>query len=124
MASGEQALRGLLGLALRAGRLAVGDHAVRWALRRGQAALVIVAQDAGRASRRRFASLAARMQVPLLTYGSKASLGAMVGRGACAVLAVTDEGLAAAVGRRLAQGSARPGAESGGEPFVTQHSDL
>ena len=124
MAGAERGPWGLLGLARRAGRLAAGDHAVRYALQAGRAALVLLARDAGGACRRRFTGLAGRAGVPLVTYGSKAELGAVAGRGECAVLAVTDPGLAAAVRERLPGGAARPGAESGGEPFVAKHSDL
>ncbi|HEY8552202.1 MAG TPA: ribosomal L7Ae/L30e/S12e/Gadd45 family protein [Thermaerobacter sp.] len=116
--------KGLLGLARRAGRLAAGDHAVRFALQRGRAALVLVAEDAGAACRRRFAHLTAREAVPMVVWGRKADLGAAVGRSQCAVLAVTDKGLAAALRDRLSAGAGGTGAESGGEPFVTKHPHL
>lgn len=116
--------RGLIGLARRAGRLAAGDHAVRHAFQQGRAALVVVAADAGAACHRRFARLAARDAVPLVVWGGKGELGALAGRPQCAVLAVTDKGLAAALRERLTAGAGGTGAESGGEPFVTQHSHL
>lgn len=116
--------RGLLGLARKAGRLAAGDHAARHALQDGRAALVVVAEDAGAACRRRFAHLTAREAVPMVVWGRKAELGVLTGRPQCAVVAVTDKGLAAALRERLSAGAGGTGAESGGEPFVTQHSHL
>jgi len=118
----DQKITGLLGLARRGGLLVAGDHAVRYALQRKKAALVIVARDAGKACRRRFDLWTRRAGVPLYVYGDKAGLGAIAGRAECAVVAVRDRGLAAAVEQRLRGAAARPGAESGGEPFVSQHS--
>ena len=124
MPGGKGDPRGLIGLARRAGRLAAGDHAVRYALQEGRAALVVVAVDAGSACRRRFTHLAAQEAVPLYVWGQKGELGRLVGRPQCAVLAITDKGLASALRERLPAGAGGTGAESGGEPFVTQHSHL
>ena len=45
--TGKQKLLGMLGLARRAGKLAVGATAVEKLVRRGQSPLIVVASDAG-----------------------------------------------------------------------------
>ena len=94
----------LLGIARKAGRLEMGEEPVAAAARSGQARVILLAADAAENSARRAAHFAQRggmvlLQVPF----SKAELGGAVGRTACAMLAVTDAGLAAAVVKKLAQ---------------------
>ena len=93
----------LLGLALRGGRLAAGEDAVTDTVRAGKARLLLLASDASDRTRRYTASLAAEGQVLLLSLPcTKGELGRGLGRGDTAVAALTDAGLAAAVGQRLA----------------------
>lgn len=93
----------LLGLARKAGRIEVGEEPVGAAARAKQARLILVAADAADNSLRRarhFAQLG--NTVCLHTPYLKGALGSAVGRSACAMLALTDAGLAAAVAKRLA----------------------
>lgn len=94
----------LLGLALRGGNLAVGEEPVEDAAQGCRARLILLARDAAPGTRRR-AEAFARMGDCLLTETpfAKAELGRATGRTSAAVAALTDTGLAAAVGRRLAQ---------------------
>lgn len=93
----------LLGLALRGGRLAVGDEPAALAARAGEARLLLSAQDAGGSMLRRAEHLAETGHCVWLTVPfSKAELGGALGRGTAAIVAVTDLGLAAAVVKRLA----------------------
>ncbi len=97
----------LLGLALRGGNLAVGEAPVDEACRTGRAKLVLAAADAGN-SADRARRLAARAGVPFAALPrTKEQAGMALGRSSCAVLAVTDEGLAAAVRKRLAEEDGR-----------------
>lgn len=93
----------LLGLARKGGRVEVGEEPVGAAARARQARLILVAADAADNSLRRaqhFSQLGNTvcLQTPYL----KGALGGAVGRSACAMLALTDAGLAAAVAKRLA----------------------
>ena len=93
----------LLGLALRGGRLAVGEEPVALAARSGQARLILLASDAAGNTRRRAEYLAEESHclTASLPFG-KAELGGALGRSSAAVAALTDLGLAAAVAERLA----------------------
>ena len=93
----------LLGIACKAGRLAVGEEPVAAAARAHQARVLLLAEDAAANSVRRALHLAEGGRIPAAAVPfSKAELGRAVGRSACAVLAVTEPGLAHAVARRLA----------------------
>jgi len=103
MSGGNNNILSLLGLALRGGRLAVGEEPVALAARSGQARLILLASDAADNTLRRAEHLAQegrclRLSLPF----SKTELGGALGRGSAAVAALTDTGLAAAVTERLA----------------------
>lgn len=94
----------LLGLALRGGRLAVGEEPAALAAKAGQARLLLTASDAAENTLRRAERLAEEGHCLYLALPfTKAELGGALGRGSAAVAALTDLGLAAAVAERLAQ---------------------
>ena len=102
--SGNNGILSLLGLALRGGRLAVGEEPSALAAKAGQARLLLTAADAAGNTLRRAEHLAEEGHCLHLTLPfSKAELGGALGRGSAAVAALTDTGLAAAVAERLAQ---------------------
>lgn len=93
----------LLGLALRGGRLAVGEEPAALAAKAGQARLLLAASDAAGNTLRRMEHLAQEGHcLWLILPFSKAELGGALGRGSAAIAALTDTGLAAAVTERLA----------------------
>lgn len=94
----------LLGLARRAGRAELGEDGVGAALAAGKGRVVFLAADAAENSARRAAHFneghhAVIMRAPC----SKEELGSACGRASCAMLAVTESGLAAAAAEKLAQ---------------------
>lgn len=94
---------GLLGLARKAGKLEAGEEPVDAACRGHRAKLVLLAADAAENTARRAQRLCERTKVPWMqTPRTKAELGGQLGRASCAVLAFTDNGLAAAFAQKLA----------------------
>ncbi len=94
----------LLGLALRAGKLALGEEPVGAACRIHKAYLLLLAHDAADNTIRRALHYGqAGNSICLTLPHTKAELGASLGRGSCAMLAITDVGFAAMVAERLAQ---------------------
>lgn len=83
-----------MGLANRAGALAVGQASAREAFRDGRAALLIMAQDAGSAAQQKFGAQAERKRVPLVVARSGASVGASLGREFVSVTAVCPSAFA------------------------------
>ena len=94
----------LLGIARKAGRVEVGEEPAGAACRARQAKLLLVAADAAENSVRRAAHFAEAGKTPWLKAPwGKGELGGAVGRSACAMLALTDAGLAAALAEKLAR---------------------
>lgn len=105
----------LLGLALRGSNLAVGEEPVAEACKTGRARLVLTAGDAADNSARRARRWAESSGVPWAQVPwDKGTLGAALGRGSCAMAALTDRGLAAAFAQKLvrADEGLRPTLES------------
>ena len=93
----------LLGLARKAGRLEGGEEPVGAACRAHHARLVLLASDAAPNSCRRAAHFGQAGNVLFLELPfTKAELGFVLGRGSCAMLALTDAGFAASVLEKLA----------------------
>ena len=94
----------LVGLSHRAGKTAVGDEPVGAVARARDARLILVAGDAADNTLRRARHFAQAGQCLWLTvpYG-KEELGRASGCSSCAMLAVTDVGLASAIVSALAQ---------------------
>jgi uncharacterized protein len=96
----EHRIVSLIGLSLRAGRLAVGGAAVEQALDSAQVKLLLLAGDARAAAELpRVARAAAAGQA--LVWGNKEQLGAAVRRSEVGVLGILDDGFAKAVSRAI-----------------------
>ena len=97
-------LLNLIGLAQKAGRLAVGEEPTGAAARARDARLILVAADAAENSVRRVRHFADAGQCLWCRIGAdKDALGRAVGRSSCAMLAVMDIGFAEAVAKKLAE---------------------
>ena len=93
----------LIGLALRAGKLAVGEEPCALVCRARDCRLLLLASDAGASTLRRAQRMAEEGQCLTLTLPwDREALGGALGRNVCAVAAVTDLGLAKAVAEKLA----------------------
>ena len=92
----------MIGLAQRGGHLAVGEEPAGAACREKDCRLLLVAADAADNTRRRAESFAREGQcLRVILPCTREELGRAVGRGVCALAAVTDTGLALAVAERL-----------------------
>ncbi len=93
----------MLGLARRAGKLAYGDELVREVCFAHKARCVFLAGDAGASTAKKGAFYAEKANVPCvqLPHG-KIELGTAVGKSGCAIVAVTDIGLASSAVEKLA----------------------
>lgn len=101
-------LLNLIGLAQKAGRLAVGEEPTGAAARARDARLILVAADAAENSVRRVRHFADAGQCLWCRIGAdKDALGRAVGRSSCAMLTVTDIGFAEAIAKKLAEGDER-----------------
>ncbi len=100
----DNGLIGLIGLARKAGRAELGEEAVTAAAHGHKARLILAAADAADNTLHRARALGEAGNAPVLLTGlTKEELGAAAGRQSCALLAITDVGLAAQAAKKLAR---------------------
>lgn len=84
----------LLGLALRARKLAWGARATKASLRKGKVYLVLITEDASPRLQKEFRLLCQKTGVPLAIWGKKEEIGLALGKPPCTVVGVEEVGLA------------------------------
>ena len=82
---------GMLGLAMRAGAVLVGEGKAAEALRRGKVSVLVLAKDASENTQKKFKNLCNSRNVPVLEAGERNCLGKALGRDFVVTAAVTDE---------------------------------
>lgn len=106
----------LIGIAKKAGYIAVGEEPVGAAARARKARVILYASDAAAATVRRSASFAKVGNVYALPLQvTKAELGGVLGRSSCALVAITDAGLAAGIAKKIAAANPEQFAEAQSE---------
>ena len=95
----NEKIRGMLGLARRAGKTAGGAFLSEQALKKGKARLVLIAEDASENTRKQFLAMSSYRKVPVLIWGTKDVLGECTGNAQFSVLAITDSSFADAITR-------------------------
>jgi len=98
--SDTAALR-LIGIARRAGRVAIGTRSVKERASVGDVRVVIIARDVTDNAERRVLPLLEALDVPVVRCGTRQTLGAAVGRGPLAVVGIQDRALATGVAELL-----------------------
>jgi len=94
----------LLGLAKRAGKLEVGDEASRAAISTATAKALLVAADASERTKSSFEFIADSAAIPLIPVSeTREEIGNALGKRPCAVVAICDTGLSAAILKKLAE---------------------
>ncbi len=96
----DNALR-MVGIATKAGRIDSGEFMTENAVKSGKAALVIIAGDASENTKKKFNDMCEFYEVPIRAYSTKEELGRAIGKEFRASIAVTDEGLAQAIMKKM-----------------------
>jgi len=96
-----EGVEGLVGLARRGGRLAVGFEACVKALSQKKAALIILADDLSPSTADRLKGKFPDASIPAIVHGLKNEWGRVLGREEVGVMAVLDKGLAEAIMMKL-----------------------
>ncbi|MCI9478380.1 MAG: 50S ribosomal protein L7ae [Lachnospiraceae bacterium] len=91
----------MIGMAMKAGKVASGEFATEKAVKTGKAALVIVSEAASENTKKKFRNMCAYYQVPIYFFGEKEELGHAIGKEFRASLAVLDDGLAKAIEKNI-----------------------
>lgn len=91
----------MIGMAMKAGKVVSGEFSTEKAVKTGKAFLVIVSEAASDNTKKMFRNLCSFYKVPMYTYGTKEELGHSMGKEFRASLAVTEEGFAKSIEKRL-----------------------
>lgn len=91
----------MVGMAMKAGKIVSGEFATEKAVKTGKAFLVIVSEAASENTKKMFRNMCTYYEVPMYTYGTKEELGHSMGKEFRASLAVTEEGFAKSIEKRL-----------------------
>lgn len=89
-------LKNFIGIAQKAGKVVSGDNNVLDALAKGEVKLIIIASDAAASVQKELeqANIAA---VPTITFLNKLNLGWIIGKSPRGMIAICDDGFAAAI---------------------------
>ncbi len=87
----------MLGFAKKAGKTVSGEEGLRWHASAGSAWLIILALDAREKKVQVVTSIAQKHDIPLLRWGTLASLSQAVGQPVSAAVVVTDRPFAEAI---------------------------
>lgn len=93
----------MLGIAAKANSVASGEFMTEQAVKSHEAFLVIIAEDASANTKKMFRNMCEFYKTKLVFYGTKVSLGHSIGKEYRASLAITNEGLADTICKKLAQ---------------------
>ena len=84
----------LVGLARKAGLLAMGEDAVKDAIRFGKAYITIIAEDASENTKKSILNSCKYYNSNHYIFGTKETIGHALGKRFCVAIAVTDKGFA------------------------------
>ena len=88
-----------LGFAAKARKLVSGGQAAELAIKKGQALLVLIEEDAADNTKKQFSDMSSYREIPFFVVGGE--LGRAVGHGERKIIAITDAGFAAAVKKEI-----------------------
>lgn len=88
---------GMIGLAMRAGKIKCGAYSVIRAAEDGSARLVIAAENIGADNRRKIENLCSELNIPLVYHSSTEELSRSVGKKNVPVVCICDDNFAAGV---------------------------
>ncbi len=94
---------GMIGLAVRAGKVRFGVFMTEKAIDEGCASLVVAAEDIGASNRRRIENRCKECNVELMFYSDKQALSRAAGKKDMPVLAVCDDGFAKAIVKKYSE---------------------
>ena len=93
----------MLGMAMKAGKVASGEFSTEKSVKSGHAYLVIVSEDASNNTKKMFTNMCKFYEVPRYLFGTKEELGYAIGKEMRSSLAITDENFARSIEKSLEQ---------------------
>ncbi len=90
-----------LGIAMKAGKLVSGEYLVEKAVKEMKAYLVVIAEDASDNTKKHFSDMCQYRNIPIRFFRTKEEIGKTIGKSYRASIAVTDEGFAKSILKKV-----------------------
>ena len=87
----------MIGIAMKAGKIASGEFSTEKAIKNNMAFLVIISEDASKNTKKNFTNSCTFYNVPILFVSTKEELGSAIGKEQRSSMALLDEGFAKAI---------------------------
>lgn len=84
-------VQSMIGMAYKAGRVISGEDPVRFALKKNNIKLLIIAEDASENTKKRFINSAVYYHIPYFIYMTKEELSISLGQKIRSIAGITDE---------------------------------
>ena len=97
----EHKILSYIGLATKSGKIVSGEFSTEKAVKERKAKLVIISKNASENTTKKFTDMCRYHKTKYFIFGDKDQLGHAMGKGARAMLALVDEGLAAAIEKQF-----------------------
>ncbi len=94
MSNSNPKFKGLLSLAMKAGKLKVGEGRAQDAIRSGEVHLIILSSDAADNTLKKFSDMGSFRDIPVIRPCDRYELGSIIGREFAVIIAVADSGFA------------------------------
>lgn len=101
IALNDKKIMSLIGISMKAGKVASGEFAVEKAVKTASASVVIVSTQASANTKKKFRNMCEYYKTPYYEFGDKTELGRAIGKEFRASLAVTDENLGKALEKQI-----------------------
>jgi ribosomal protein L7Ae-like RNA K-turn-binding protein len=103
-----------IGLARKAGAVAMGEALAEQAVKRKKACLVLVTLDASDNTVKKIETALYGSDIPMIRFGNKEDLGHILGKSAFSVIAITDKGFSERIKTLIEQNSNNDNTAHGG----------
>ena len=95
---------GLIGLAMKAGKISFGADSVEESIIKKKARLVIISTDSSERTKKKFIDICEKYNVPIITYGDIDGLSKAIGKDNKAILGIKDINFAESIQKKYSGG--------------------
>lgn len=88
---------GLIGLAMKAGKVSFGADSVEETIEKGKVKLVILSEESSERTKTKFEELCKKSEIPLIIYGSIENLSKAIGKNNKTVIGIKDVNLSKSI---------------------------
>lgn len=100
----DNKILGLIGLAMKAGKVAFGADSVEESIIKRKVKLVILSEESSERTRKKFIDICEKYNVPVIIYGDIENLSKAIGKNNKAILGIKDTNFAESIQKKYSGG--------------------